>query len=48
MSRGGAERGRQRIPNWLCAVGSEHDAGLEPMNLTSSPEPKSTVRRSTD
>ena len=32
-SRGGAERGRERIPSRLQAVTAELDAGLEPTNL---------------
>ena len=31
-SRGGAERGGERIPSRLCTVSSEADAGLEPMD----------------
>ena len=31
-SRGGAERGRQRILSRLCAVSTEPDVGLEPTN----------------
>ena len=32
MSRGGAERGRERIPSRLCRVSTEPDEGLNPTN----------------
>ena len=32
MSRGGAERGRERIPSRLHTISAEPDAGLEPTN----------------
>ena len=32
MSRGGAERERERIPSRFCAVNLELDTGLEPTN----------------
>ena len=35
VSRGGAERGRERIPSRLHAVSAEPDLGLEPMNCES-------------
>ena len=32
MSRGGAERGTEKIPGMFHAVSEKPDAGLEPMN----------------
>ena len=32
MARGGAERGRERIPSSLCAVSAELDVGLKLTN----------------
>ena len=34
-SRGGAERGRERVPSRLCAVSAEPDVGLELTNRES-------------
>ena len=32
MSRGGTDRGRERIPSRLCTVSTEPDVGLKHMN----------------
>ena len=45
MSRGGAERGGERIPSRIFTGSMETDMGLELMNLEIQPEPKSIDRR---
>ena len=44
----GRDRGREEIPNRLCGVSTEPDAGLELKNMRLSPELKSRLRRFTD
>ena len=48
MSRGGTERGRERIPIRLSAVSTEPNMGLELTNREIMIEPKSRVGCSTD
>ena len=43
VNRGGAEKGRERIPSRLQAVSAEPDVGLDPTTLGSRSEPKSRV-----
>ena len=43
MSRGRAERGRERIPSRLCSVSTEPDEGLDLRTAGLQPEPMSRI-----